>query len=343
MSTFRVPVVKLGKVGKHPNADSLSITTIEGGPCIFRTGDFKEGDIAVYIPVDAVVPETVPGTEFLGKHRRIKAVKLRGIFSMGLLLSPYVIKPDPESANYPAIGDDVANLLGITKYEEPEPLWMKTETAAPPKLKTQAPVYDVESYRKYKNVFIPDERVIVTEKLHGTNSRFVFTRDPETGVGELHAGSHRTWKKFDERNIWWRMARKYDLSEKLESYPGLILYGETFGANVQDFSYNFTEPEFRAFDAYDSNSGHWMDWVDFQKTMYNLDIPIVPILYEGPYHDRYAIEGMEKGASRVNKWHMQEGLVVKPTRERWDNQIGRVILKLVSEDYLTRKGGSEHH
>jgi hypothetical protein len=46
MSEFHVTVIQLGKVGKHPNADNLSITSIHGGyPCIINSGDFKEGDV----------------------------------------------------------------------------------------------------------------------------------------------------------------------------------------------------------------------------------------------------------------------------------------------------------
>jgi hypothetical protein len=50
MSEWIVRVVEIGEVVKHPNADSLSITEVEGYPCIIRTGDFQTGDKAVYIP-----------------------------------------------------------------------------------------------------------------------------------------------------------------------------------------------------------------------------------------------------------------------------------------------------
>ena len=36
--------------------------------------------------------------------------------------------------------------------------------------------------------------------------------------------------------------------------------------------------------------------------------------------------------------HVREGIVIKPTVERYDNHFGRVILKLPGEGYLTRKG-----
>src|SRR3989337_1289584 len=92
MTEFRVQVVEIGEVRKHQNADSLSITDVHGGyPCVIRTGEFKEGDKAVYIPVDSLVPLDDPRFSFLKKdcsrtHHKIKAVKLRGVFSMGLLI-----------------------------------------------------------------------------------------------------------------------------------------------------------------------------------------------------------------------------------------------------------------
>jgi len=41
--------------------------------------------------------------------------------------------------------------------------------------------------------------------------------------------------------------------------------------------------------------------------------------------------------------HMREGCVIHPVRERFDERLGRVIVKMVGEDYLLRKGGTEFH
>jgi hypothetical protein len=50
MSTeHEVRVIELKGFGPHPNADTLSITSIEGRPVIFKTGDFNKGDKVVYI------------------------------------------------------------------------------------------------------------------------------------------------------------------------------------------------------------------------------------------------------------------------------------------------------
>jgi RNA ligase (TIGR02306 family) len=346
MSNFRVPVVQIGKIGKHPNADSLSITTVEGCPCIFRTGDFEEGNIAIYIPVDAVVPETVPGTEFLGKKRRIKAAKLRGIFSMGILL-PLFHTGTPIIPMTHQIGDDVAGALGITKYEEPIPLHMQSEMAPAPKTLHYPPTYDMESYRKYKHLLVPGEDIVVTEKIHGTNSRFVYFDDA------MHVGSHHGWKKLDESNLWWRIAKQYNLESVCKEQPGMILYGETYG-QVQDLRYGTAKNELKLalFDIFDSALGMWLDYesLDPVPPVYSFvefckfyDLPMVSVLYKGPYIPE-VVEPMCDGPSVVSTVEqIREGVVIKPTRERWNQETGRTIFKLVGESYLTRKGGTELH
>jgi RNA ligase (TIGR02306 family) len=334
MSQFSVPVIQLGKVGKHPNADTLSITTVMGCPVIFRTGDFVEGSLAIYVPVDAVVPKIVPGTEFLGDKRRIKAMKIRGIFSMGLLLPASLVTPDPYG-NYPAIGDDMSDYLCITKYEEPEDLRTGTATAKAPKLPFPAPVYDIESWRKYGPFTdAAADEVVITEKLHGTNSRFVFAE------GELHVGSHTQWKKNEPGCVWWRMARQYNLAEKLAKWPDFIFYGETYGA-VQDLRYGHEKGQasLRFFDIYDANTGKWVDDAPFERILGELDLTRVPVLYHGPLAGAPDLDELAKGKSTIAD-NIREGIVIKPTEELWCDTYGRVILKLVGEDYLLRRGST---
>jgi RNA ligase (TIGR02306 family) len=331
---FKCEVVRLGKIGKHPNADSLSITEVFGTPCIFRTGDFAEGDLVGYIPLDAMVPTTDPRFAFLdkkcnGQPARLKAVKLRGIYSEGIL-----IKAEPDWSE----GQDITPLLGITKYVEFEPSEPGVQTPAP-KTVCQVPYYDVESWRKYKHLLTPGADVFITEKIHGANSRFVTTED-----GVFHAGSHGTWKRFnpDAQSDWWKIAIQYDLQEKLKPYPGLVLYGEIYG-KVQDLRYGATNENplmFRAFDVYDSNHGKWFDPEDFLMLMVKLQIPVVPILYAGPYTPEKVLE-LAAGQSTLDSGTIREGVVVKPALGRWNHACGRVILKMISEAYHLRKNGTE--
>src|SRR3990172_141849 len=106
MSRNKVEVVRLGPIVKHENADTLGIVKIWGYTAITRLGDFKEGDLAVYVEPDYVLPDK-PEYEWLKGHLRIRAKRLRGVWSQGLLL-----KAPPGSKE----GDDVMALLGIERY-----------------------------------------------------------------------------------------------------------------------------------------------------------------------------------------------------------------------------------
>lgn len=335
MSEFTVPIVKIASVQKHPNADTLSITRVNGVNVIFKTDDFHEGQYAIYIPVDAVVPKNVPGTEFLGERRRIRAVRLRGIYSEGLLLR----MPVPNDPDWPfyipvavGVGDDLAATLGITKYEEPIPVHMRGEAEAP---LSYAPYYDVESGFKYGHVFEPGEEVVVTEKLHGTNFRACY--DSERG---FMVGSHGMWWKFSQGNLYWQIAMQYDLANKLKDWPNMVFYGEIFG-QVQDMKYDSKPGErwLRIFDIYDGKNRWWLSW-DAVKFVCDerVFLPFVPVVWKGPFSEEVA--GMSSGKSLL-AGHFREGVVVHPTRERTHPDIGRVIVKYVSEEYKLRKNGTE--
>lgn len=328
MSEFHVRVVEIGDLHKHDNADTLSITNVDAYPVVVRSAEFHPGQKAVYIPADAMVPTDRPEFAFLGKDgketARIKAMRLRGVFSMGLLI--------PVADSSWAIGENVADYYGITKYEPPLPLTMGGEDERDPGF---IPIYtDIEGLRRYPDVLHPGEPVVLTEKIHGANGRFCWWED------RFWVGSHTKIKRESESNIWWRVARQYGLAEKLQHIPGVVLYGEVFG-KVQDLKYGARGDElfFAAFDAFDIKDGRYLSAPQFFDMMEYLAIDIVPVIYRGPWFAGRCLP-FQNGKTLLGADHVREGFVVRPLNgERWDESIGRVILKMPGEDYLTRKGG----
>ena len=49
--------------------------------------------------------------------------------------------------------------------------------------------YDIDSMRRYKNVFQDGEPVMITEKIHGANARYCWLND------RLWSGSRTQWKR----------------------------------------------------------------------------------------------------------------------------------------------------
>lgn len=326
---FHVEVGAVTRIEKHPNADTLSIGECCGAPVIFQTGTYNEGDLAVYVPVDAIVPADDERWAFLAGHWRIKAKKLRGIYSQGILT-----KPDP---SWP-VGYDARADLRIEKYEalafgesggpnrqrgpspgsEPDPHYL--------------PHYGVESYRRYKNALEVGEEVHLSEKLHGSAGKACY-RD-----GRLWVASHNHYKAYSETDLWWHVAIKYNLAEKLARVDGIGVFFEVFG-QVQDLKYGAKQGEMfiRVYDAYDIVSKTWLNYDELVSLCTMLGLDMVPLLYRGPW-DPEKLLPLANGPSTVpGANNIREGFVVKPVVEREVRGLGRVSLKVVGSAYLLRK------
>ncbi len=312
------------KLLPHPNADTLSLVKVGDYQCAVRTTDWSDGDLGVFIPPDSIVPE-IKEFEFLGKHRRIKARKLRGEWSVGLLI------PAPLGTE---IGDDCMELLGITHYEPPVKGDFNTggENVRPPSEHSKAgiftPVYDVLNFRKYSNLFEDGEEVIVTEKLHGANARFVCADDV------IYCGSRRFFKQEDPNNLWWKALNQCDVLQAwLRHNQGLVVFGEIFG-QVQNLKYGAKNGQifFAAFDILKGNQ-----WLGYDEAHEIGDpLPWVPLIYRGPFEKEKILEFAEGDSTYPFAQNIREGVIVKPVRERTNPKIGRVQLKIVSNQYLSK-------
>lgn len=362
MSTHEVKVVRIEEILPHSNADSLEITNVWGYQCVIRKGAHKVGDLVAYIEPDYTVPLDRNEFRFLddgkGKPRqRITMRKFRGEPSYGLLI------PAPPGSQE---GDNVLELLGVERYEPSmgngrngsgPTNFLSGMQASGPDL--PAPVYDLENFKKYHRLFNEGERVILTEKVHGTNARFVF--DGET----MHCGSRTTWKMkpgtfikdvsyIDEAGVevnktltapesaWWHALNQNPWIEAwCRNHPKMVLYGEVYGPNVQgkDFAYGKKDGQygFAVFDVLDH--GRWVDnGTVFDDKSYSDGMEeTVKVLYRGPL-DRALLEKLAEEDSAYPNQKVREGCVVKlETAERNDPRHGRVALKFVSDNYLLLK------
>lgn len=370
MSTFDCKVVPI-TILPHPNAEKLELAQVADYRCVVGKDLYKTGDLVVYIPEAAVIAEDQ--LQFFGywseaegkgllagsKGDRVKAVKLRGEVSQGLVfpvnkIAMYLGQPDREFS----IGDDVAPLLGITKYEPPIPVGMAGEVYNAGSWLTVD--YDIENLKKYPDVLQEGEEVIFTEKLHGTSFQIgllpatpkFFHEDhfkvnhPTYGEGYFFIASKGLGaqglcfkdNESNKNNVYVRAARQFGLFEKLLKYRfeaieangalkyeiPVILQGEVYGA-VQDLTYGAKQGEifFRAFDiCYGERMvREYADEKDFQTAIDVMGIERCPVLYVGPYSKEKILELTHHTKSVVCPTQISEGGVVKPTKERRDPSI----------------------
>ncbi len=318
MTDFHVEIVRIGEIEKHPGADTLGITMVGAYPVIVKLGAFKTGDLAVYIPVDSVVPLTDPQFAFLEGKDRIKAKRLRNIFSQGLLV------PVPESLQPVYVGQDVHEEMGITKYltaEERNEFSVGAFGSNKQKAANVCPKYlprytDIENLRRHPNIFAPGQQVIATEKLEGEstamayNSPTLWTKFKSwLGFNAPDSVLVRSRNQMKTSGKWHELIDKLDLKhafEKLDSPEDYSIYGESYGY-TKNFTYDADGHHFRVFDVWDRVMERWLDHDEAYQICKVMGLDMVPVLYRGPF-DFDAMCELAENESRIGE-HISYGRV----------------------------------
>ncbi|MEU6369732.1 RNA ligase (ATP) [Streptomyces sp. NPDC046931] len=354
MSTLRVTAEVL-TIHEHPNADALELAQVGLYRAVVAKGQYRTGDSAVYIPEQSVLPAAL--IEELGltgrlagsTSDRVKAVRLRGELSQGIVCRPRALA-DLDLARAAAEGTDFAEVLGITKWVPPIPPTMSGEVEPAPGL---LPWVDIENLQRYPDIFAPGEPVVLTEKLHGSACLLTYVADEDrVYVSSKGFGAKSLALKEDPRNLYWRAVRGHGVPEAAARLAERLgarrvgIFAEVYGAGVQDLTYGADGRRdtlgYAVFDVSAEIGGtpRWLDPVDVLAG----ELPLVPRLYEGPYDLPRVLEcatGRETVSGR--EMHLREGVVIRPVTERYSPVTGgRAIAKAVSPAYLTRKGGTEY-
>jgi len=333
MSTLIVEVARVRGIKPHPNADRLNITMVKGWEVITglveEEGElrsrYSEGDLVVYCPIDGVLPvelsDAMDVTKYLGKNGRVRTAKLRGVYSQGLIISTEFLPEDFEVEE----GADAAEALGITKYIPPPQF--STDGLELPDDPRFVRYIEIENIKNFPDVLQVGEMVSISEKLHGTNCRFGWV-DASTFL----VGTHRRNISEDKRNLYWKVALEHSLRERLP--VGYIFYGEIYGRKVQKLGYNEPVPTVRFFDIRSTTDNRYLGVDVFRDVCERLGLPMVPMLFDG----KWSLDLMELGNGKSTLAdHIREGIVIKPWEERWDRDVGRVVLKHLGEQYLMKK------
>ena len=423
-------IVTVRELLPHNNADTLEIIPLQEYQVVVKKGQFKIGDLAVYIQPDSIVPQTesfrfiyqpyldsrtndpsfckhvdpfgnnciishqLPDGslyEMCGqclltdprhpvvpeKKRRITVRKFRGEWSEGLLLPVTDFDELVDStltrrfveSDFPE-GTDVSAVLNITHYD-PDAGKESTqgECCSAPKLRKKypttlkgwyrfllrklyglfrsgpldgqsenislgIPTYDVDAFKNYPNVFTEDDSVYVTEKIHGSNARYIFLD------GIMYAGSRNLWKSPDSTCIFRKVLQHQPWVENwCRAHEGYVLWGEVTPTQA-GYEYGSKSPQFFVFDIR-TPDGKWVDssTADNQELLDSLisyGCKTVPVLYTGKFNLEH-IKTLVDGPSQViGAKNIREGLVIKTDPVRHVRGVGRAQLKVVSNAFLEK-------
>lgn len=262
MSTFQVNARRIRAIEPHTNADALEFAVIDDYRSIVRKGTHKAGDLVVYIPEGAVLPEGVlkslglwDDTQNKGKcagerGNRVKAMMLRSKLSQGVVYplswmpdwQPGVKEANNKDGNWHlhtpegkvfrlTEGTAVEELLGVTKFKP----------VIPAELQGQCfdggvenlPRFDIENVKTYpEGVLVEGEEVAFHEKLHGTFTGFMLLPEDRAipGFGRVLVFSKGTaadamaFKVLPEAegNVYIKAFHRFGIEDRLHKLAGML-------------------------------------------------------------------------------------------------------------------------
>lgn len=230
-------------VQPHPNADRLDICKVMGWQTVTKRGEFKPGDLAVFIVIDTVLPHR-EWSEFLADKKnpdkpiRLRMAKIRGQYSAGLLLPLTILG----ASRTWQIGCDVGAELGIKKYEKEIPLALSGQVAGSfPEFLVQRTDEDNGLSNLDIVAYVLRNTVYVTQKLDGSSCTVAIEH------GKIaHVCSRNLSLRDTNENAFWHAARKLNIDE----HESCVLQGELMGPGIQGNQLQLTEPTLYLFNCF---------------------------------------------------------------------------------------------
>jgi len=365
-------VAKISDIKPIEGADKIVLAVINGWNCIVQKDQYNIGDLVICATTDAVIPQLLAEhlnvINYLRKGNRVKTIKLKGVYSECLLIPISIIESIYPGLNADAIpekiedGTDLMSALQIFKFEPPVKM---VQLASGKKIRySENPNFQI--YYKFPNIknvpgiFIEEDEVQITRKLHGTNARYGIVKKNKLSLlnkilkfikrdkwidYEFVVGSHNVEKGSDSQgfydtNVWYEIADKYKIKEKLWNYvkkiigdsskigSGVTIFGEIYGQGIQKgYDYDLKELKFAAFDIVEN--GEYLSTDEtLLMTTFMLDLPHVEILYKGKWsqeiQDSFVYDNFIPNSKVPH-----EGIVIKHKSGKRDK-----VAKVINPAYL---------
>lgn len=320
-----------------PNADAIDVATVLGWRVVVKKNEFKVGDLVVYCEIDSLFPNK-PEFAFLeSKHFRIKTVKFRGQISQGIVFPISILPHDYLLSHNLCIGDDVTEVIGVTKYEAPIPVHLSGM------IKGSFPAFLIKTDEtRIQSVPSVLDRhkgkiFIVSEKLDGT-SMTTYLRDGEFGVC-----SRNMELKEEGDTAYWKVARDLALVDKMKCLGFNVSFqGELIGWGIQGNKYKLPPNTlaFKIFSVFNIDTYKFISYAEYAPWLMEMKLETVPIV-DSAFQLNHTVEELLKhaeGKSALCKDTEREGNVYRPLIEERDDELGRLSFKVISNRFLLKNG-----
>jgi RNA ligase (TIGR02306 family) len=335
-------IVKIANLSPIEGADRIEKATVLGWFVVVQKGLHKVGDTVLFVFPDTLIPKKFIDSEYTGDEKvRLRTIKLRGQFSAGLILplSDLPVESVDENVDY-------ADVLGIEKYDPPMPAQTagKVIGSFPTFLvsKTDEPNYrsNPEAIEELKEDRFKNAQFVATLKVDGTSATYVLQQQT---MHKAFRVCSRNWElEEDEENTHWKIARKYDIENKLRHIGrDLSVQGEIFGESLNKNPLKIKGQQFNVFLIKDLLRDCWCSWQETVEICNMLDIPTVPVLATYDLSNLPSFAELQEMANKLTYpfGGAAEGMVLRTTEPMPSYALAKSwwSVKIISEPYDAKK------
>jgi len=330
-------------------ADNIQEITVLGWKLVAKKGQFKVGDLCVYFELDSTLDPNLEWVQhnalFLTKSNfRIKTMKLNNmrvldtdgdlvpVISQGLAL-PLDILENLCDNSVLEEGQDVTQILGVTKYEAPIKFFAGDMAGSFPAF---IPKTDETRIQSVPDVLkeLSNKPYYITLKVDG--SSLTAWWDSENG---LRVAS-RNFERKNDGNVYWQAALRYKLDEVLKDKPNIAIQGEVVGKSIQGNLLGIEDIDLYVFNIFNIETGQYFDMYEMVEFCSNNNLQMVEILEVG-VNFSYTLPELEEYCKGNYDFttNPREGIVVRSTKNMYSKWLlGRLSFKCINVDYLLMKG-----
>jgi len=376
-----VTIRKVSAIKPIDGADLIELAIVDGWQCVVKKSQFKVNDFCVYFEIDSFLP-IKEQYEFLRKSSfrkdamgtegfRLRTIKLRKQLSQGLILpisdiieeiklilNPKFTGTDNEIQYLMDNDNDLAEWLGVIKYEAPQSANMGGNAKG--NFPSFIPKTDQERiqniWKQFKDQY-NDVEFEVTLKLDGTSATYFYND------GKLGVCSRNLELKFDEetdlvdkgntvkrnRDTYVSVGVRQNIFQSLKNLgKNLAIQGEIIGEGIQGNKDKCTGQCLFIYDVYDIDQRRYLTADERVRLLESMEELDTAENFRGDLTDHHiiihelhvklsrfeTIEDLLKYADgkSINS-DIREGLVFKSM----DLVDGRVIsFKVISNEFLLK-------
>lgn len=216
--------------------DLIELATLDGWQAIVKKGEYTIGDLVVYCEIDSFLPvkeeyeflrsRCFKSTKNLGDGFRIKSMKMGGVLSQGLVLplsiindfdkSDITVEEDEDTISFELplgksllplnVGDDVTELLGIQKYEQPIPANLAGKVRG--NFPSFIPKTDQERCLPYNSLILTKDFGYLSIKDIVDNKMSIDVESYNHTTNTIEFKRVSNWSSLSNKNVWVKIKLK---------------------------------------------------------------------------------------------------------------------------------------